>query len=229
VIPVPVYFGRKFTVWIEDSVWQPVECEHCHIEWAFRVRVAGVGTGDSPYMLDDKGAKERAAKRARVGLEEDLRVASEGLTRNVACPGCGRYQSDMVKSLRAHYASSWGVLGAVSILLGCLLMLRCLTGDGAIGEAIVWLACGAVLLAGGVASLAWRRRLQGRFDPNATDAAGASGSPYRQSGDAALSANLELADGPDAITRAQYEAACTDAIAQGTKLRPILWRAAPKK
>jgi hypothetical protein len=224
VIPIPVYVGRKITVRLEGSAWQPVACEHCLLEWAFRVRVAGVGTGESPYMLDDEGAKERAAKRARVGLEEDMRLAAEGLTRNVACPGCGLYQSEMVKSLRAHHAPSWSALGAASITLGCLLVLRGLTGDGDGGAAVVWLVCGALPIVGGVAALAWRKRLQRRFDPNER-APTRPESPYRQPENAGLDAKLELADAPDAITRAQYEAICAEASAHGTKAPPpIRWR-----
>jgi len=224
---IPVYVGRKFKVTVEGSVWQPVECEHCHIEWAFRVRVGGIGTGESPYMLDHDGAKKRAEERARRGLEEDVRLASEGVKRNVACPGCGLYQSDMVESLRKTHAGSWGALGLACSLVGFLLILRGLTADGGVGgEGSLWLACGAVPVAGGVASLLWRKRLQRRFDPNAKALRGAAGSPYR-SGNATLHADDELADAPDTITRVQYDAACAEALAQGSEPpRPIPWRSA---
>jgi hypothetical protein len=203
---IPVYAARKFKIVVEDSVWQPVECEHCRLEWAFRVRIGGMGKGESPYMLDNEGAKERAAKRARLALEEDRQLASEGVTRNVRCPGCGRYQSEMVRSLRASHGSSWGVLGMLGLLLGGMLVLRGLTGEGNFGsDGVVWIACGVVPIAAGVGALAWRRRLRQHYDPNAKPAIDA---------------------GPDVITRLQYEEACADALAQGTEpLPPIRWSA----
>ncbi len=147
---IPVYFGKKFNVWAEGFIWQPIACEHCHLEWAFRVRIGGLGKGHSPYMLDNEGAKQRAAKQARLSLEEDRQLASEGVKRNVACPGCGHYQSEMVESLRTNHASSWAAIGVASILFGCLLVLRGLTVNGLIaGEAVMWLACGAGLIGGG--------------------------------------------------------------------------------
>ncbi len=225
MIPIPVYVGRRFMVMVEGSFWQPIDCEHCQLEWAFRVRIGGLGVGKSPYMLDDRGAKDRAAKRARDALEEDQRLAAEGIKRNVACPGCGQYQGEMVRSLRAGHAPSWGAWGWATIVLGSLLVIRGLTGDAAIGgEGTVWLACGAIPIAGGVASLTWRRRLQRRFDPNAKTVLGTAGSPYRQPKDVAAGAGRELSGAPDVITRAQYEAVCAEALAQGTEPPPpIRW------
>lgn len=223
---IPVYIGRKFKIVLESSVWQPLECEHCHLQWAYRVRVGGIGTGESPYLLDDEGARERAAKQARLALEEDRRISSEGVKRNIACPGCGRYQSDMVERLRARHAAPWGALGVVSLLFGGMVLLRALTVHGTSGaENLVWLACGAMLIAAGVFALAWRRRLQRLFDPNATSTTGRAGSPNWQVGAESLRESPEQGADPDAITRVQYEEAVADALARGIEPPdPIRWQ-----
>src|SRR5262249_16507228 len=158
-----MYFGRTFTVEAEADYWQVVVCEHCDLEWAFRVRCGGVGTGKSPYFLDHDGAKERAQKQALRALEEDRRAVRSGLARNVGCPGCGRYQGEMVESLRRHYASSWDAVGLVGLLVGAMLLVRGI-GDGQILAG----GAGAAFVLAGAASMAWRRRLQRLYDPNAT-------------------------------------------------------------
>ncbi len=218
MIPVPVYTARHFTAVIEGSIWQPVVCEHCGVEWAFRVRLTGIGKGESPYMLDDEGANRRASERARASLEEDRRTLSAGVARDVACPSCGKYQREMVGRLRAAHASGWGALGAASIVVGTMIALRGLTGEAA----AAWIASGAITIGLGIASFVRRRHLQRRFDPNA-GAVTSAGVPYRAPAESRLGAGPV----PEAITRVQYESACAEAAAEGAPPpAPIAWPSA---
>jgi len=116
----------------------------------------------------------------------------------------------------------------VSILFGIMIALRGVVRDSAFsGESVAWLAGGAVVIAGGVTALVWRRRLQRGFDPNSRPVPSATGAPYQQPADAAPGADSELGDSPEVITRLQYEEACADALARGTDPPPpIRWRSA---
>ena len=221
---VPVYVARQFSACIEDSTWQPTECERCRIEWAFRVRLSGRGQGESPYGLDDTGAEKRAQARALAALQDDRRfVAEGGVLRNIPCPGCGWYQSAMVARMRAAHGGSWGAVGAACIAIGALLVLRGLTDGERFAAGSTWLVCGLLPVAGGIASLGWRKQLQRRYDPNASVAPLPPGSAYR------APENSVPPGGPqeaplEAITREQYESMCTEAAARGLAPPPaIAW------
>ena len=222
---IPVYFGRRHKVIVEDFVWQVVECEHCDLEWAFQVRCGGIGEGVSPYFLDERGARERARESARHSLEQDRQLAREGVARNVACPGCNRYQSEMVESLRRTHESSLAAVALVCMLFGSLLALRAMTESEPLATSnLGWTAPSALLFVAGTWLLVRRSQLRLRFDPNAAAGSDAPShsSPYRRSersprhieaGETSTSPH----DGPAVITRAQYEAAPTGRP-------PIQWR-----
>lgn len=212
---VPVYFSRRHTVMLEGSVWQPVACEHCELEWAFEVRCGGIGDGVSPYFLDDEGASKRASQRAEANLAHDVRLAREGVTRNVACPGCHRYQKEMVESLRRTHGSSWATAGFACMIFGTLLALRAVTDAGSAGSsALAWALPSALFFVAGAALLIRRRQLRRAFDPNAPAErrAGPPSSPYRRTERSpreteASEAEAHTQPGPAVITRAEYDAA----------------------
>ncbi|MGO9133903.1 MAG: hypothetical protein ACLP8A_07620 [Methylovirgula sp.] len=62
------------------------------------------GRGDSPYLLNNVGAAERAKERARVNLNRTLEEAIEP----VPCPACGVvFQPDMVRILHDRYGKQY--------------------------------------------------------------------------------------------------------------------------
>ncbi len=201
---IPVYVANSHKVTLEDSAWQVVECEHCNLEWAFRIRLGGIGVGESPYFLDEKGAQGRAAERAHRALELDRQLAREGVMRNVACPGCSRFQNEMVESLRRTHGSSLAASGAACMVLGTLLALRALTESELLARSSLgWTVPSAVFLVAGALLLARRSQLRRRFDPNAEAGGLTTTSP---------------AQGPDVMTRAQYDSSAP------TDRPPIAWR-----
>lgn len=222
---VPVYVARQFNTILEDCVWQPTECERCRVEWAFRVRLSGRGRGESPYGLDDAGAERRAKERALAALQDDRRfVAESGLLRNIPCPGCGWYQSAMVDRMRAAHGGSWGAVGAACIAIGTLLVLRGLTDGERLSAGSTWLVCGLLPIAGGIASLVWRRQLQRRYDPNASVAPLPHTSAYRAPESSPILPNGPRSAPLEAITREHYESVCTEAAARGLAPPPaIAW------
>ncbi|MDB5212625.1 MAG: hypothetical protein JWO86_552 [Myxococcaceae bacterium] len=215
---IPVLVSRRHTVLVEGFFWQVVECEHCELEWAFQVRCGGIGQGRSPFLLDEKGARERAKDRAHRALKQDRQLALEGVTRNVACPGCNRYQSEMVESLRRTHGSSWAAAGVVCMLVASVLGLRGLTENEPLARSgFAWTVPAAIFVLVGAGLLARRSQLRRRFDPNAAavDTSAAShSSPYRQAElpteppeESVASMRTEQMDAPAVITRAQYDAA----------------------
>lgn len=222
---VPVYVARQFNAVLEDSVWQPTECERCKVEWAFRVRLSGRGRGESPYGLDDAGAEKRAKERALAALQDDRRfVAEGGVLRNIPCPGCGWYQSAMVDRMRAAHGGSWGAGGAACIAIGALLVLRGLTDGERLSAGSAWLIGGLLPIAGGIASLVWRRQLQRRYNPNASVAPLPPGSVYRAPESSPLPPSGPEGAPLEAITRDHYESVCTEAAARGLAPPPaIAW------
>lgn len=90
-----VYFTTNWTARVQGEGWRAVDCEHCGRHFEYIIVVEGVGSAGSAYGSDDAGSKKRAKRYA----EEDLKYQLETAVVPTFCPGCGRYQTDMLDLL----------------------------------------------------------------------------------------------------------------------------------
>ncbi|MHB8877693.1 MAG: hypothetical protein ACYC8T_28715 [Myxococcaceae bacterium] len=197
-----MYVGNRYTVSVSGSRWKPVHCSHCRAEWAYKVSRQATGEGRSPYFLDNDGAQQRARSSATQNLERLLASAAD----DIACPKCGNYQDDMVQRLRSKQHTGLMVLGFLSFIaaVGTILV-------GAASALVPTLVIAGLLIAGGVAALVYRGRLQAAYDPNA---------------DARSRARRDVSGEANLILREHYEEIITAAAAQGMEdqLQRIEWQ-----
>ncbi len=79
-----MYVGRKHTATVTKPALLTYTCSRCNHEAFALVTGVGQGAGQSPFFLDENGAKQRASSEA-----EDAAKANADLTLGLArCPSC---------------------------------------------------------------------------------------------------------------------------------------------
>lgn len=168
---IPFVLGQTHTATSRGAVWRSVRCHSCGSEYVYRLKRTSECKGFSFLWLDDEGARNRAAGRAKAVLERSLKEECDP----VACPACGMYQPDMVRLLRTRkwsIASRWAMLvflvhmmfALVHLMFGVLAPARILGGYEVMK---VWLAppLGFVWM-GALAILLGARAVRRMYDPN---------------------------------------------------------------
>lgn len=112
-----MYIGRKYTATRTAPFELEYACTRCGYRCDALVIGVGQGVGNSPYMLDDSGAQQRA----HVAAEKDARSNAELVLGLAACKRCRQ---------RPGLARFWivNVLGAAGIVLGSWLIAALLSG-----------------------------------------------------------------------------------------------------
>ncbi len=78
---------------IDGNVWKPVTCQHCDEQFVYKMnRNAKVEIAD----LEDKAQKKTATEQAKLILKHRFKEEFD----EVPCPGCGRFQQNMVWAKR---------------------------------------------------------------------------------------------------------------------------------
>lgn len=158
MIPVPI--GHHRGVLLTQRVPKHVVCEACQQEFVYIAVRRAQGSALSPLDLADKVADKMAEAQARRQLQRLLDEPDM-----VACPGCGWYQTDMIR----HFQKK-GVQTARSMYLttaGVVLGLSC--SAIVLARAMHFMAFGvpvaaaALVVAGGVLLT---RRWKSNSDPN---------------------------------------------------------------
>lgn len=130
--PDPI--GNDHTATATADVWRDVRCEHCGCEFVYWLSVTARGQAMSPLFLVEARAREKAADRARTGLEHQLARAS----RPAPCPRCGKYQRAAVRAERLRLLNK--VMGKVigwAALLAAITLLTTTSVSLAIAEVAV--------------------------------------------------------------------------------------------
>ncbi len=105
-----MYVGRQHTVTSTARKLSSFRCLHCNAE--SRAFVVGVGQdrGNSPYFLDEAGAKDRAHATADDAAEENTR-----LTLSLArCPTCQKRDEGALRAVKGKALA--GVVAALALL-----------------------------------------------------------------------------------------------------------------
>jgi hypothetical protein len=113
-----MYVGRKYTATVTGSVWRAVTCEHCRMQWAYKLTRKAEGTGRSPYFLDNNGASDRASEEAHASLQRALANDVDP----VPCPRCQKYQANMFGEARYAEFGHWyglALLAGIGAVLFC--------------------------------------------------------------------------------------------------------------
>jgi hypothetical protein len=106
----PMYVGRKHTSTVTLKTVLPFRCASCAHEAQALVVGVGQGQGNSPYFLDESGAKERAASSADSAARENATLT----LKLAACPKCGARDEAAVRAIK---------LKAVAGVVACLVLL----------------------------------------------------------------------------------------------------------
>jgi hypothetical protein len=152
---VPV--GNKHVAAVRGSVWKLVSCSRCQEPYAYLLELQATGEDYDLLFLDGKGSAERARAQAERNLSQKVR----NTVLPVPCPGCGSYQDDMSRQLRAQASINRAQIVGLVI---AVLSLVPLTFDMA--STWVLTVLGAVV---GVTLVAYGTVRACRFDPNAGD------------------------------------------------------------
>ena len=91
--------GANHTATATGSVIKKVRCEHCSVEYVYRMERKVTGRGYSPIFLDNDGASDRAQDSARQKLGEEIDKGTD----IVPCPSCGWLQNNMVRKLKKQW------------------------------------------------------------------------------------------------------------------------------
>lgn len=108
--------GMRYTSTVKGSEWKTVSCEHCPKDYAYKVTREATGTGRSVLFLDNDGAKERAQQDVEASIARTLNDAIEA----VWCPGCGNYQTNMLRIVKFDRVLLLYVLAVVIAIVGVI-------------------------------------------------------------------------------------------------------------
>jgi hypothetical protein len=89
-----------------------VLCEGCGKEYFYILKCTAVGQGFSTFFLENAAAEQEAEAKAREKLEQQLAFGCD----LVPCPGCLRYQKDMVAYAR-RTRWKWMTISGLLLLL----------------------------------------------------------------------------------------------------------------
>lgn len=109
-----MYVGRRHTSTVTLKRVLPFQCPHCaHAAKALVIGI-GQGQGNSPYFLDESGAKERASSAGERAAQENAELT----LKLAVCPKCGTRDDAAVRALKgkAYFAVVASVVAMV--LLG---------------------------------------------------------------------------------------------------------------
>lgn len=165
-----IYAFTHYYASAAGAATKTVVCEKCGETFHYTLVRTGRGEGQSPYFLDNEGARGRADAEAAASLRARLDAGVEP----VPCPNCRWYQAHMVKEMRRRRLRWMFILGtAASAILMLLIWIVILFGSKAFEQPVseaakttAWqLGAGLALALSGI-GLRWR--LVRRFDPNAS-------------------------------------------------------------
>lgn len=97
-----MYVGRKHTVTATTQKLFPFTCAFCKHEAFALVTGVGQGAGNSPYFLDEGGAKERASSQANENALEN----AEATLKLARCPSCFQRDEGAVRAVKAKAVAS---------------------------------------------------------------------------------------------------------------------------
>jgi hypothetical protein len=93
-----MYVGRRHTVTVTSKQLLPYACPFpdCKHEAVALVVGVGQGEGNSPYFLDETGAKERASQKGSHAADENARLT----LRLARCPRCKRRDDTALRAVK---------------------------------------------------------------------------------------------------------------------------------
>ena len=164
-----LYFGKRFRAQAAAQRLVGVTCEWCGTAYWYVLERTAVGRGTAPYLIDQRGAAERASAAAKSSLDYHLATEREV----VPCPACQWVNADMADLWRARRYPHAAVLAVVVGVVGGLaavvsaVTVAVRSGGGAGPPAAVGGAVAIATAAATVGVLVGAARLRRRFDPNA--------------------------------------------------------------
>jgi hypothetical protein len=109
-----MYVGRRHTVTAQSKQVLPFQCRSCNHQAMALVVGVGQGQGNSPYMLDESGAKQRAADSSRRAADDNARLT----LKLAVCPKCHRRDEDALRSLKTKAVATMVAMVVGLFLLG---------------------------------------------------------------------------------------------------------------
>jgi hypothetical protein len=111
--------NNQHTVTVEQSTVRLVVCEECDADYVYQLTRSGEGIGNSPYFLDESGAKKRAERKAREQVNKTMRTAVNA----IPCPECGHYQDHMVPRARFEKSFLYLLLGGGTLVVSIVFLI----------------------------------------------------------------------------------------------------------
>ena len=134
--------NQQYTATVEATAVRLVACEECDTEYVYQLERSAEGYGNSIYMLDNKGAKKRAMRKAKDELARKMKNACEA----IPCPECGHVQDHMLPKARFDRAVLIGLIAIPTVLLMIgMLFVGEYTRLGKLAYALSGLSCLATL------------------------------------------------------------------------------------
>jgi hypothetical protein len=174
VIPIPIFFARRYTTTVRGTILKIVPCENCSTEYVYVMEREATGAGTSAYMLNNQGA----ADQSKLAAADTLSAVLANDFDPVPCPACGHYQRYMFPKL-SDKKETWVQTATLALLAaGCLDVVIALywsaeylqgPNDQNLTNMITaWLVLPVFCLVWMGLSLLKRVRAR-RFDPNSED------------------------------------------------------------
>ena len=162
-----LYFSKEFSATAAGSTLRAVICEKCGGDYFYELSRVGVGSGTSPYYLNDSGAQARADRRAQQKLDAALRASADP----VPCPHCGWLQEQMVREVRRRWLKGVRKWAAIALFAGLIVLLVVFQVVVAYANhleqyRVVLLAIAIGLAAATLALWLWVPLARRAFDPN---------------------------------------------------------------
>jgi len=138
---MPVYFGKKYEAERQDVLELPFECKVCGFKTKALVLGRGRGTANSPFMLDNDGAADRASADAHFAMTDNAWMTL-GMAR---CPRCQGKRAGPY--LRFFVVSALKMLGLFALMVPVALLT---------GYCWVWGAAALVVIVYYVFDVHWK-------------------------------------------------------------------------
>src|SRR4051794_28900981 len=105
--------GMNFSASVAGSEIRHIKCVQCGCEYVYVAYAAGSGKSSTFSLLQDQDA---AAARARVEARAEMKRNLRKTIPAVACPDCGWYQPDMIRSLRRKRLSIGAIIASLPLV-----------------------------------------------------------------------------------------------------------------
>ncbi len=117
------YFGSTHTATVAEKHDGFFECAFCGLKKGARARALGTASAESPFFLNQSGARDRAASDASA----EAIAHAELMLLLVPCPGCGRRNAEASRAFIRATISKCAMIAVACIALAVFFVALDLT------------------------------------------------------------------------------------------------------